>query len=341
MGLLDSIEQSRIGLLDNVAQKELERGLLAPRMQQRTPGSSPEARIAQGPIGQWADKVMSGGFLRENVDRWNAAMENSKAQAFEGAPDTGEGNAMDYFAPMAMVAGKLAKTADLDMLKIAEDAEAQGMSKEKIFDATGWFKGKDGQWRFEIDDSVAKFNQGLFEDATREGIKPMSHRLLDNPKLREAYLDVSYPVKSLKGEMGGAFYPVGKRIEMGAIGGGKKTLSHELQHGIQNKEGFARGGSPDDIQRQMDKQLYSLRAQAGKMSRGEIPYDEAKMQQLIQAQKEADALDSITAYKRLAGEVEARNVQSRLGLLADDRRMLAPWKTEDVPFSEQLIRYGE
>jgi len=77
---------------------------MLPSVADMTPGRSLEARIAQGPIGQWADKVMSGGYLRENVDRWNAAMENSKAQAFEGAPDNGLGSIMDYFAPMAMTA---------------------------------------------------------------------------------------------------------------------------------------------------------------------------------------------------------------------------------------------
>ena len=36
-----------------------------------------------------------------------------------------------------LIAGKSAKTADLEMLKIAQEAKARGMSKEKVFDATG------------------------------------------------------------------------------------------------------------------------------------------------------------------------------------------------------------
>ena len=80
----------------------------------------------------------------------------------------------------------------------------------------------------------------------------------------------------------------------------------------------------------MDKELFSLRKQAGRMSNGEVPYDEVKMQNLISAQKEIDSIDSVTAYRRLAGEVEARNVQNRLNLKPDDRRMLPPWMTEDV-----------
>jgi hypothetical protein len=48
--------------------------------------------------------------------------------------------------------------------------------------------------------------------------------------------------------------------------------------------------------------------------------------------------DPYDAYHRLAGEVEARNVQTRMGLLPDDRRMLPPWATEDVAPGQQIVR---
>ena len=50
-------------------------------------------------------------------------------------------------------------------------------------------------------------------------------------------------MKSLKGETGAAFYPVGKNIELGSIGGGRSNLTHELQHAIQNIEKHARVGN--------------------------------------------------------------------------------------------------
>ena len=50
-------------------------------------------------------------------------------------------------------AGELARTADSKSLARAEQMEESGASAEDIFRETGWFKGADGQWRFEIDDS--------------------------------------------------------------------------------------------------------------------------------------------------------------------------------------------
>jgi hypothetical protein len=43
-------------------------------------------------------------------------------------------------------------------------------------------------------------------------------------------------------------------------------------------------------------------------------------------------------YKRLAGEVEARNVQSRMDMDAATRRATPPWSTEDVPRDQQIVR---
>lgn len=43
-------------------------------------------------------------------------------------------------------------------------------------------------------------------------------------------------------------------------------------------------------------------------------------------------------YERLAGEVESRNTQTRLGLTAEDRRATPPSETADVPRSQQSVR---
>jgi hypothetical protein len=44
------------------------------------------------------------------------------------------------------------------------------------------------------------------------------------------------------------------------------------------------------------------------------------------------------AYKRLAGEVEARNVQTRKDMSIQERRASEPSTTEDVPRSQQIVR---
>ncbi len=56
-------------------------------------------------------------------------------------------------------AGELARTADSKSLARAEQMEENGASAEDIFRETGWFKGADGQWRFEIDDSKMEFRR--------------------------------------------------------------------------------------------------------------------------------------------------------------------------------------
>lgn len=55
-------------------------------------------------------------------------------------------------------AGVNAAAADLEALDVAEGMEAQNVSPEIIRQATGWFQGADGKWRFEIDDSGMRYS---------------------------------------------------------------------------------------------------------------------------------------------------------------------------------------
>nr|DAL78723.1 MAG TPA: Large polyvalent protein associated domain 23 [Bacteriophage sp.] len=57
----------------------------------------------------------------------------------------------------ASMAGKKAKTANSKTLALAEAMEEDGASREEIWRKTGWIRGADGQWRFEVDDSKAEF----------------------------------------------------------------------------------------------------------------------------------------------------------------------------------------
>ncbi len=42
-------------------------------------------------------------------------------------------------------------------------------------------------------------------------------------------------------------------------------------------------------------------------------------------------------YRRAAGEVEARNVQSRMNMTPEERRAKAPWETQDTPDAQHII----
>lgn len=59
----------------------------------------------------------------------------------------------------ATAAGIGARTADSAALRRAEALEKSGTDNETIRQETGWYRGMDGQWRFEIDDSGATFSR--------------------------------------------------------------------------------------------------------------------------------------------------------------------------------------
>ena len=64
------------------------------------------------------------------------------------------------------LAGKKAKTADKESLKRAKKMDDRGANRDQIFRETGWVKGKDDLWRFEIPDDLTKIN---FDKLKREG----------------------------------------------------------------------------------------------------------------------------------------------------------------------------
>ena len=219
---------------------------------------------------------------------------------------------------LGTIAGKAAKTADLDMLDIARKAEKSGLPKDRIFDATGWYRGKDGQWRYEIDDSSSQISEPIASGDVLSW-KPDVNRadnIYRQESLYQAYPQLgSIPVKGdmsrdpytqhVRRKMHGNYLPGGLGITLSTYPQrARSTMAHELQHGVQDVEKFATGSNP-----------WKARSMISNIN-GLSDYD---------------------IYRRLAGEVEARNVQKRLGLLADDRRMLPPWLTEDVAQSEQLV----
>ena len=59
----------------------------------------------------------------------------------------------------ATAAGIGARTADSAALRRVEALEKSGTDNETIRQETGWYRGMDGQWRFEIDDSGAAFSR--------------------------------------------------------------------------------------------------------------------------------------------------------------------------------------
>lgn len=138
--------------------------------------------------------------------------------------------------------GKGSKTWDAAAAKRAEELEAQGVSPEEIWQQTGTFRSPDGQLRQEISDFRAQWT------ATKD--RGVASEMLEHPELYAAYPDVAQiPVKVVKRETrGGQYQPAieGTRPESIEIGpkNSQNIAIHELQHAIQEREGFSRGGMP-------------------------------------------------------------------------------------------------
>lgn len=297
--------------------------------------------------------------------------------------------------------GRLAKTADQAALARAEEMAAKGTDRRAIWDETGWFQGKDGKWRFEIPDDKAVYSPGAIDARVREqtgrslnevreqGVQAPLFEVLDHPEAFKAYgaLGMS-PWKAIPPDkmtlpgMGGVWRGPINGMEINntispSLSRGKSITLHELQHGLQDAEGFARGANMDMFRSldpsQLQKSLYAiedarfLKEQAAK--RGITPeevvpvieelygrkpgldaykryvqYDEPDLAKWSDnfRQHIRDAADPKKAYERTAGEVEARNVQKRMDMTKEERRATPPWETEDVPSVQQILRqYGQ
>lgn len=153
-------------------------------------------------------------------------------------------------------AGPLAKTADHAALARAKEMVEAGADRADIWRETGWFRGVDGKWRFEIPDNEAQLDlSGLkpsaspYMPSTNEGALG---DVLQHPALFEAYpamrnIDVTHSPNA-KG-VGSAFYQPPDSGLPGSIsitGGSRKPLSstlHEGQHDVQFYEQTSAGGS--------------------------------------------------------------------------------------------------
>lgn len=162
-----------------------------------------------------------------------------KLTPIEGIPQ------MNVLTPVTF-AGENSETGDLKALKDAKRMAENGANPRQIWRDTGWFKGLDGGWRYEIDDSDAKLENGKF-----------SH-----PKLEEAYPNLfsawtfeersreEDPVLAVEGMMG--YMDRDKRLIAVAKDLPEETklstFVHEFQHAVQEKEEFSAGGNPNSLE---------------------------------------------------------------------------------------------
>lgn len=99
------------------------------------------------------------------------------------APPSGTGPVREKFS----YAGEKAKNADKAALNAAKEMEKNGADAETIRQKTGWFRGADGKWRWEIDDSGMKlrFESGLYDYDTELREKTHAWDRLTNRELTD------------------------------------------------------------------------------------------------------------------------------------------------------------
>ena len=244
------------------------------------------------------------------------------------------------------------RTTRMDNLSVARKMEEEKKDAKAIKMATGWERGADGKWRYEMPDAKIKDTMDVgggqivkrYEDDMLWNGGKLSD-VIDAPELFKAYpqlKDVRIETDAIMNDMpsNGEYNSKTNTItihadELKYMNG---ILNHEIQHAIQGIEGFATGGSPTTIRGEVKKRFNEVTKQI-KQLRAEGKEDEAKA--LIEKNRGLYNAymknDDFNSYKSLAGEVEARNVSARLNMTPEERRKILAESTEDVARKDQII----
>ena len=384
----------------------------------------------------------------------------------------------------------------LDNLAVAREMENAGKDAKAVKLATGWERGGDGKWRYEIEDFDSSGLENLVREDNKKKLRLSEHRRtllgrkwemesevypdryfdefsdaereqwdrqhtaeiaelndlskeIDRLKKQEEssgiYTDLGtvvgkdhvlfkyYPelegavvhITDMPSSVGGNYKPGVITLNRGALYD-SSILNHEVQHAIQEIEGFARGGSVRDVRKRIMKRIseldgvsehakdmlarqveyqalasklgyvyerlmkngedWAVRAASGfywdamntldndensklenaypkGMNASEIAKEGFNRDKAIEelnrlsdyyaSQISAEDMKNIKEsetlsgkidgksdeelYHALGGEVEARNVQSRLGMTAEERRASLASETEDVARDDQIF----
>ena len=260
--------------------------------------------------------------------------------------------------------GKGAKTWDALAAEKAKMLADMGTDPRTIWQQTGTWKGPDNKWRQEISDEASRMTEKVHSDITSKHFfyDPMSDAL-KHEQLFQAYPEL----RNIKTTVTAQEQPKGSfsvlRNEIEASGPSslaqRSTALHELQHAIQQKEGFARGGSPSNMITELENIAKQKRQESQSLFRESSANDPLDPTRLVkpgarakglQLEKEARELEEkallafhsgqarFDLYRQLAGEAEARATQKRRNLTDQERMRDFPEYSYDVPINELIIR---
>jgi hypothetical protein len=236
----------------------------------------------------------------------------------------------------------------------AAKLEKAKVPAEEIWKQTGTGRGLDNHWRQEISDAdmtfdpvnVNKFRRMVEADTRIDPMKSSMdlYDLVKHPKLQESYPESAQTTifRGQSGEGGGSTSPnawdyINLNVEPAkhyfpkadSIDEMAGTLLHELQHNVQDAEGFAKGGNERMFKDIMPtkKELKKLHALEEKF----MALEGGSPERIAAVREHTDLADKYSQYgqyKNLAGEAEAR-LTSRRKLLDDAaRRENYPFKRE-------------
>ena len=295
------------------------------------------------------------------------------------------------------------QTIRMDNLDVAKQMEEAKKDAKAIKLATGWERGADGKWRYEMPDAKIKDMKDIgggnivkrFDDDMLWNDGKLAD-VIDAPGLFEAYpqlKDVRIDTDAIMNDMpsNGVYNAKTNTITIHAdeLKYMNSILNHEIQHAIQYIEGFAKGGSPEQMEKEFKAAQDEWKARAyaheleekAKEMGGE--YNQSEVEKaLVEEYKDLDMsdelpdketrikgfnyfargyadrsmddaikrfrlnestrsdFDSYKEYLKLAGEVESRNVEKRLGMTDEERRNSLAEETEDVNRDEQIVMNG-
>jgi hypothetical protein len=257
-------------------------------------------------------------------------------------------------------------------LQVARDMEAAGKTPKEIRISTGWEKGVDGKWRYEIIDpslNVSSFEE--LNDLLNTGQKTMGgfiniplSKLMNNLQFGDDYRNKLSNVSVLFDNsvpIGQAYYQNGaihinpysakyneNYSTEGAFDNFKSIILHEVQHHIQQNEGFAMPFSEEGYKFEINYEIENAQAeldQAIRISEWEPSYKDRikplkdKLESLKDKKKNISEEDLDKMYWLSSGEVEARNVQARMNMTDEQRRQTTLAETEDVARDEQIVLF--
>ena len=254
----------------------------------------------------------------------------------------------------------------LDNLSVARRMEGAEKDAKAIKMATGWERGTDGKWRYETSDIKLK----PFEEWMNKKNLKLGDIIDSDSGLFEMYPELKdFKVTRGKGKStNAAIYTGLGKIEINfskfkpymSIPSNRekidgilhRVINHEIQHAIQDSEGFAQGVSPNAFRpdapvgklREMEEADGRMVERYNAMSYTEKALGEGVRlkERILENRKEYNALASkyrfgMDGYTRAAGEVEARNTEKRIGMTEEERKASLASETEDVAREDQIL----